>query len=50
MTAGETVSSTDNVGIRSIIFTPDTKTIGRNTKTDGLPNVGKISDQTAKSS
>ena len=47
VTAGETVSSTDNVGIRSIIFTPDTKTIGRNTKTDGLPNVGKISDQTA---
>lgn len=45
--AGETVSPSDNVGIRSIIFTPDTKTIGRNTKTDGLPNVGKISDQTA---
>lgn len=47
VTAGETVSSTDNVGIRSIIFTPDTKTIGRNTKTDGLPYVVKISDQTA---
>lgn len=46
VTAGETVSSTDNVGIRSIIFTPDTKTIGRNTKTDGLPYVVKISDQT----
>ncbi|WP_278897895.1 mucin-binding protein [Lactobacillus gallinarum] len=47
VTAGETVSSTDNVGIRSITLTPDTRTIGRNTKTDGLPNVGKISDQTA---
>ena len=47
VTAGETVSTTDNVGIRSITLTPDTRTIGRNTKTDGLPNVGKISDQTA---
>lgn len=45
--AGETVSPSDNVGIRSITLTPDTRTIGRNTRTYGLPYVPKISDQTA---
>ena len=33
------------IGIRSIVFTPDTNTIGKDTKTDNLPNPGRIVDQ-----
>ena len=53
--AGDIVKSTatttdaDNnqtiIGIRSIVFTPDTNTIGKDTKTDNLPNPGRIVDQ-----
>ena len=45
VTAGDTVKSTDGVGIRSITFTPDTHTIGKNTKTYNTPRVGFLSDQ-----
>lgn len=45
VTAGDTVKSTDGVGIRSITFTPDTHTIGINTKTYNTPGVGFLSDQ-----
>lgn len=45
VTAGDTVKSTDGVGIRSITFTPDTHTIGINTKTYNIPGVGFLSDQ-----
>ena len=44
-----TTTDADNnqtiIGIRSIVFTPDTNTIGKDTKTDNLPNPGRIADQ-----
>ena len=44
-----TTTDADNnqtiIGIRSIVFTPDTNTIGKDTKTDNLPNPGRIVDQ-----
>ena len=44
-----TTTDADNnqtiTGIRSIVFTPDTNTIGKDTKTDNLPNPGRIADQ-----
>ena len=49
--AKSTVTTTDDdnkqtiIGIRNIVFTPDTNVIGRNTKTDNLPNPGRIADQ-----
>lgn len=49
--AKSTVTTTDDdnkqtiIGIRNIVFTPDTNVIGRNTKTDNLPNPGSIADQ-----
>ncbi|MBI1695929.1 mucin-binding protein [Lactobacillus crispatus] len=49
--AKSTVTTTDAdnkqtiIGIRNIVFTPDTNTIGKDTKTDNLPNPGSIADQ-----
>lgn len=49
--ARSTVTTTDDdnkqtiIGIRNIVFTPDTNVIGRNTKTDNLPNPRSIADQ-----
>ena len=49
--AKSTVTTTDAdnnqtiIGIRNIVFTPDTNTIGKDTKTDNLPNPGRIVDQ-----
>lgn len=44
-----TTTDADNnqtiIGIRSIVFTPDTNTIGKDTKTDNLPNPGSIANQ-----
>ena len=44
-----TTTDADNnqtiIGIRSIVFTPDTNTIGKDTKTDNLPNPGRIANQ-----
>lgn len=44
-----TTTDADNnqtiIGIRSIVFTPDTNTIGKDTKTDNPPNPGRIVDQ-----
>lgn len=44
-----TTTNADNnqtiIGIRSIVFTPDTNTIGKDTKTDNPPKPGRIVDQ-----
>ena len=44
-----TTTDADNnqtiIGIRSIVFTPDTNTIGKDTKTDNPPKPGRIVDQ-----
>lgn len=49
--AKSTVTTTDAdnkqtiIGIRNIVFTPDTNTIGKDTKTDDLHTPGSIADQ-----
>ena len=49
--AKSTVTTTDAdnkqtiIGIRNIVFTPDTNTIGKDTKTDDIPKPGSIADQ-----
>ncbi|WP_419384973.1 hypothetical protein, partial [Klebsiella pneumoniae] len=44
-----TTTDADNnqtiIGIRSIVFTPDTNTIGKDTKTDTVPKTERIDDQ-----